>query len=398
MRIIFSGMLKHAAQLLQGFESNAGLDTDLRIIMDGLVKELPEVKLAHFSGNSILPQSVRPIKAQLSFENYLSPTMEIETNPEGGSIRMTGIPKGLYVMGTIWTVVKSAGLRSFAAKDDGQSSTVELLPGCSFESQPDFRYNTLEFLQNDSVLFDEKGIAIEVSLRDRRMGLLQITVNESKRRGKAYRFAHKLAKRLPKANIEYRLTGVCGGWEMIHQAWEWNGAKPYFVTVEHRKAALRLEKALKPYKKLIIPYFDANNLSEDSMLAGGIYANMEKLYEQGIRNPILLADFSIILGHVGTMALAASLMPGVAFSKDFDLEAKVTADVRKIADEVSQLDIGIKTSFWKRWIERPATLPEPFLVADLLMRMFHAFGKGKDDVVKQLHDEFDAMFPRPVPV
>ena len=97
------------------------------------------------------------------------------------------------------------------------------------------------------------------------------------------------------------------------------------------------------------------------------------------------------------MAFTAMLMP-FGNCKGFDLEKQVNKDVRKIADEVARLGIGSKTSFWKRLAGKQPTLPEPFLVADVLVRMFQAYTKGNKAEVKQLHDEFNTVFPQPIPV
>ena len=97
MRIIFTGMFKHAMQLLQGFESDAGLDGTLRILMDAIAKDLSEVGLAQFSGDTILPKSVNPIKNQRQYGNYLIPTVNITTSPRSITMCLTHAPKGLDV-------------------------------------------------------------------------------------------------------------------------------------------------------------------------------------------------------------------------------------------------------------------------------------------------------------
>jgi len=394
-------MFKHATQLLQDFASSYGLNEDVKTLMATIAKELPEVRTSHFSGDVILPDGVNPIQDQLDFGNYLLPTMNIKTGVEGGSITIESIPEGLDLAKTVETVVGRIWV-TFPSSDGVTRYDVgEISPNCSFKQQPDFRYNSLEFMENDSIMDREKGTAISVELHHGMDGndlnLLTVRINELSAHGRGHAFGRKLAELLPKVKVLYYSYDTQKGWEVIHEAWDWNRGKPYIMTEEHYAKIRQLEKATAPYKKLVQPYFDANGYSEGCMLAGNIYGNMESLHEEGIIHPVLLADFSIILGHVGTMAFTAMLMP-FGNCKGFDLEKQVNKDVRKIADEVARLGIGSKTSFWKRLAGKQPTLPEPFLVADVLVRMFQAYTKGNKAEVKQLHDEFNTVFPQPIPV
>lgn len=380
MRIIFSGVIGHAIQLLGDLERRSGVNGDYRKITAALVELLPEVTHASFSGDVDLPT------AQWNQFGYLAPTMYITTSHAASSIDIKQATPEMDLITILETVIDS---KEANFQKEGQVlrwDTARLKPTCQFKPQPNFRYNSLKFFDRTGFSYgrDSTEVEIEVKYPVERAGITVMTlrVTEQAVRGSAYKFAKRVAQIVPNVCVLYYSRDEKEGWEIIRQGWDWNKGNPRILMEEDYQRMAEIEHKLEPYKEFIMPYLRAKGLSKACFGAGHIFSHLESLYLQGVTNPVLATNLAIILGGASGTVLAATMFP-----VEVDLDKRIPADAAKTASEIAACRIGIKVRFWRSF----RGLPSSSKVAETVLSMFEVWQQGPK--LKEMNDEFTRQYP-----
>lgn len=229
MRIIFTGTIKHATQMLN---DNYGIFLDL------VNRNLPEINHSSFSGDVLLPENKFGSEF-LQIGNYLYPTVEIHSNEKKININISYLKEGMDVMEILKKLFKQLPKGypvEDIAKNDEETREFSFSSNCEFSLFTQFVHNDVKFFSGD----DEFDADINLSIEETKAGdniLYTYRITENDINGNAYKFSNLLAKIISDSNILYYSNKEKKGWEFINTSWSRENGKFYI----HSKTELVID-------------------------------------------------------------------------------------------------------------------------------------------------------------
>ena len=383
MRIIFKGGIHQAAQLLKDVEESRGLKADFVAFIELLQQSLPQVSSVSFSGDVVLPAGILPGGAdQLSFENYLRPTVEINFPVAGIRVAIKGLPAGSLdqlaavlatVVGEPAALVLNRSLRRNGETTFASGSFAFYAP-TDFKAQPDFRWNS----------FEARGKGMEIGFEvfaGKGTPMATVRITEMTNRGAGYDFGLALAYLCPHLKILYYSQELAEGWEVIRHGWVVEEGGTRILTEVDYATMEALATSLQPYQELVQGYLRARGMTRRCLYAGHLDAAMEDLYQKGLIHPLLLTNLAIVLANESSLAFAITVLagfPGVPSIWSLDPETEAL----RIIDAVLQMKVG--------WLDLAIAESGEGLTVAYLRQLLLAMYRRRDDApgLLQLHKQF----------